>query len=124
MNKRLSTLTTLIVLLTLCGSMIETHAKVVGYWSFNNSEHIGEDSSPNQNHGELKDRNRAKWVWPGRVGGALQLDGGDGLEVPHDETLNLNDQLTLMCWVKFADHFDFGGRGRQQSLIWKPAPEP
>ena len=115
----------LIVLLILCGSTMETHAKVVGYWSFNNSEHIGEDSSPNHNHGELKDRDRAKWVWPGRVGGALQLDGGDELEVPHDESLNLKDQLTLMCWVKFADlnDFAFAQRGRQQSLIWKSAPE-
>ena len=124
MNKRLWILTTLIVLLILCGSTMETHAKVVGYWSFNNSEHIGEDSSPNRNHGELTDRNRAKWIWPGRVGGALQLDGGPGLEVPHDESLNLEDQLTLMCWVKFADlnDFAFAQRSRQQSLIWKSAP--
>ena len=124
MNKRLSTLTTLIILLILCGSTMETHAKVVGYWSFNNSEHIGKDSSPNHNHGELTDRNRAEWVWPGRVGGALQLDGGPGLEVPHDESLNLKDQLTLMCWVKFADlnDFSFGQRSQQQSLVWKSAP--
>ena len=79
-------------------------------------KHIGKDSSPNHNHGELTDRDRAKWVWPSRVGGALQLDGGPGLEVPHDESLNLKDQLTLMCWVKFADFYDFGfnRRGRQQ----------
>ena len=71
MNKRLSILTTLIVLLILCGSTIETHAKVVGYWSFDNSEHIGEDSSSNHNHGELKDRDRAKWVWPGASRGSV-----------------------------------------------------
>ena len=126
MNKRFSILTTFIALLILCGSTMATNAKVVGYWSFNNSEHIGEDLSPNHNHGELKDRDRAKWVWPGRVGGALQLDGGPGLEVPHDESLNLKDQLTLMCWVKFADLNDFAyaQRSRQQSLIWKSAPEP
>ena len=126
MNKRLSTLTTLIVWLILCGSTMETHAKVVGYWSFNhNQKHVGTDSSPNHNHGELKGRDTAKWVQDGKVGGALQLDGGDGLEVPHDESLNLKDQLTLMCWVKFADLNDFASaqRWRQQSLIWKSAPE-
>ncbi len=124
MNKRLSILTTLIVLLVLCGSTMETHAKVVGYWSFDDPEHIGKDSSHNNNHGELTDRNRAKWVWPSRVGGGLQLDGVSGLEVPHDESLNLNDQLTVMCWVKFADlnDFAFGQRSRQQSIIWKSAP--
>ena len=123
MNKRLSILTTLIVLLILCGLTMETHAEVVGYWSFNNSEHIGEDASPNHNHGELTDRNRAKWV-RSKAGGALQLDGGPGLEVPHDESLNLKDQLTLMCWVKFADIYDFARAQRswQQSLIWKSAP--
>lgn len=125
MNKRFSILITLIVLLILCGSTTETHAKVLGYWSFNNSEHIGEDLSPNHNHGELKDKDRAKWVWPGRVGGALQLDDGDGFEVPHDESLNLKDQLTLMCWVKFdnPNEFAFAQRTRRQSLIWKSAPE-
>ena len=131
-NGRFWMLTTLIVLLILCGSTMETHAKVVGYWSFNNSEHIGKDSSPNHNHGELKGRNTAKWVqgitrggFLGE-GGGLKLDGGSWLEVPHDESLNLKDQLTLMCWVKFADinNFSFAQRGQQQSLIWKSAPEP
>ena len=121
---RLLILTTLIALLVLCGSTMETHAEVVGYWSFDDPEHIGRDSSPNHNHGEVKDRDRAEWVWSGRVGGALQLDGGPGLEVPHDESLNLKDQLTLMCWVRFAHIYDFARspRGLQQSLIWKSAP--
>ena len=124
MNKCFSILTTLIVLLILCSSTMELNAEVVSYWSFNNKEHIGKDSSPNHNHGELKGRDTAKWVW-GKAGGALQLDGGSWLEVPPDESLNLKDQLTLMCWVKFADLYDFGftRRGRQQSLIWKPAPQ-
>ena len=124
MNKRLSTLTTLIALLILCGSAMDAHAEVVGYWSFDDPEQIGKDSSLNHNHGELKDRDRAKWVWSGRVGGALQLDSGSGLEVPHDESLNLRDQLTLMCWVKFAHIYGFARAQRswQQSLIWKSAP--
>ena len=122
-NKRFSILTTLIVLLILCGSTTETNAKVIGYWTFDNKEDIGEDSSPNHNHGRV--RWLARWTPWGKVGGALELDGSSWLEVPHDESLNLKDQLTLMCWVKFADLNDFAFQtSRQQRLIWKSAPEP
>ena len=122
MNKHFSILTTLIAVLILCGSTMATHAEVVGYWSFDNSEHIGEDASPNHNHGELKGRDTAKRV-RGKAGGGLQLDGGSWLEVPHNESLNLKDQLTLMCWVKFADLNDFASQGRSQGLIWKPTSD-
>ncbi len=109
--------------LVLCGSTMETNARVVGYWSFNNSEHIGKDSSPNHNHGELKGRNTAKSTRGGKVREGLELDAGSWLEVPHNESLNLKDQLTLMCWVKFADINDFAfGQRSQRNLIWKSAP--
>lgn len=97
-------------------------AKLLGYWSFNDKNKPGEDISPNRNDGEPK--GGAKWTEKGQVGGALLfVEPEDSyLEVPHDNSLNLKDQMTLMCWVKFTNPGDFEGLGREQSLIWKNAP--
>ena len=83
---------------------------------------LGRDSSPNRNDGEIKGVGSAEWIAKGKVGGGLNLNNA-WLEVPHDDSLNLKDQATLMCWVKFANPGDFAaGGGREQSLIWKYAP--
>jgi hypothetical protein len=52
------------------------------------------------------------------VGGGLKLDGASWLEVPHDDSLNVMTEVTLMCWVKFDAVGDF-----YQSLIWKNGPQ-
>jgi hypothetical protein len=97
-------------------------AKVRGYWAFNTKNDVGKDSSPNRNHGELKGEGSAEWIAKGKVGGGLNLNNG-WLEVPHNDSLNLKDQVTLMCWVKFSAPGDFApGGGREQSLIWKYGP--
>ena len=112
------------VLLTylFCCSLTETSAKLLGYWSFDDKNELGKDSSPNDNDGAPK--GGAKWTEKGKVGGALLLVEAEDsyLEVPHDNSLNLKDQMTLMCWVKFTNPGDFEGLGREQSLIWKNAP--
>ena len=106
----------------LCWSTINADAKVRGYWAFNTKNEVGKDSSPNRNDGELKGAGTAEWTAKGKVGGGLQLSNG-WLEVPHDDSLNLKDQVTLMCWVKFSAPGDFAeGGGREQSLIWKYGP--
>ena len=101
---------------------INTDAKVLGYWAFKNKNDIGKDSSPNRNHGELKGEGSAEWIAKGKVGGGIKFDGNSWLEVPHDNSLNAKDQITLMCWVKFGNAGDFTGDGREQSLIWKYGP--
>ena len=102
--------------------LIPADAKLLGYWSFDDKNKLGKDSSPNDNGGAPK--GGAKWTEKGKVGGALLLVEAEDsyLEVPHDNSLNLKDQMTLMCWVKFTNPGDFEGLGREQSLIWKNAP--
>ena len=112
----------ILLICLLCWSMMNADAKVRGYWAFNTKNEIGKDSSPNRNDGKLKGDGTAEWTAKGKVGGGLQLSNG-WLEVPHDDSLNLKDQVTLMCWVKFSSPGDFAeGGGREQSLIWKYGP--
>ena len=101
---------------------LNANAKVLGYWAFQSKNEIGKDSSPNRNHGELKGEGSAEWIAKGKVGGGIKFDGNSWLEVPHDNSLNVKDQITLMCWAKFGNPGDFTGDGREQSLIWKYGP--
>lgn len=107
------------VLICLLGSfLVEANAKLLGYWTFNVKANAHRDSSPNNNHGEFK--GGATWTPKGLVAGGVILDEGSDsyFEVPHDDSLNVKDQVTLMCWIKFtAPHF-----GRDQSLVFKNAP--
>ena len=102
--------------------LIHVDAKLLGYWSFDDKNKLGKDFSPNRNDGAPK--GGAKWMEKGKVGGALLLVEAEDsyLEVPHDNSLSVKDQMTLMCWVKFTNPGDFEGLGREQSLIWKNAP--
>ena len=93
-------------------------AKVLGYWTFDDQKNLGEDLSNFKNDGELK---AGAWTRQGKVGGALNLTGGGDqaphyFEVPHDNSLNVKDQVTLMCWVSFS------GPAEEQSLIYKNGP--
>ncbi len=112
----------ILLICLLCCSTMSADAKVRGYWAFNSKNELGEDSSPNRNDGEIKGDGSGEWIAKGKVGGGLNLNNA-WLEVPHDDSLNLKDQATLMCWVKFANPGDFAaGGGREQSLIWKYGP--
>ena len=107
------------VLIFLLGSfLIDVDAKLLGYWTFDVKANAHRDSSPNSNHGDFK--GGAGWTPKGKVaGGVILEEGADSyFEVPHDNSLNATDQVTLMCWVKFTRP-DFG---RDQSLVWKNAP--
>ncbi len=102
--------------------LIHADAKLLGYWPFDNKDQLGQDFSPNRNDGNPK--GGAKWTENGHVGGALLLVEPEDsyLEIPHHNSLNVTDQVTLMCWVKFTNLGDFEGLGREQSLIWKNGP--
>ena len=95
--------------------LIHADAKLLGYWSFDDRNKLGQDLSPNRNDGAPK--GGAKWAEKGKAGGALLLVEAEDsyLEVPHDNSLNLKNQMTLMCWVKFTNPGDFEGLGREQS---------
>lgn len=97
---------------------IYVDAKALGYWRFDDKNELGKDSSGFDNHGEPK--KAAAHDLKGQVGGALKLNGTSWLEVPHDDSLNAKDQITLMCWV----NFDGGalGESSEVSLIYKNGP--
>ena len=97
-------------------SLITVHAEVVGHWTFDSENQLGTDASSFGNDGEPKAN--ATWTSDGKVGGGLKLDGASWLEVPHDDSLNVTAEVTLMCWVKFDAVGDF-----YQSLIWKNGPK-
>ena len=110
------------IIYCLCFPVITVDAKALGYWAFNTKNELGEDSSPFGNDGEVKGAGSAEWIAKGKVGGGLKLSNG-WLEVPHDDSLNVKDQITLMCWVQFSGDGDpFGATGRDQSLVWKNGP--
>ena len=115
--------TGILLICLMCWLTMNVDAKVLGYWAFNSKKDLGKDSSPNRNNGELKGNGTPEWNAKGKVGGGIKFDGNSWLEVPHDDSLNLKDQVTLMCWVQFANPGDFApGGGREQSLIWKYGP--
>ena len=93
-------------------------AKALGYWTFDHKDKLGRDSSGLDNHGEAK--KAAAHDPKGLVGGALRLDGTSWLEVPHDDSLNAKDQITLMCWANFDANAL--GESSEVSLIYKNGP--
>jgi len=92
-----------------------SNAEVIGYWDFDDKNGLGNDSSGKANHGEPQVN--AQWTENGKFGSGLKLDGESWIEVPHNNNLNVKNQITLMCWVIFDEVGNF-----YQTLIWKNAP--
>ncbi len=71
---------------------------LVGWWKLD--EESGTfvlDSSGYDNHGAV--RGDPQWA-DGYDGGALKLDGdGDFAEIPHNDTLTVDSQVTVMAWI-------------------------
>ena len=107
-----------LLLYLLCYARMKADATVLGYWAFDDKKDLGKDSSRFDNHGESK--KEAVYTPKGKVGGGLQLDGTNWLEVPHHNSLNVKDQVTLMCWVNFEP--DGASQDQSASLIFKNGP--
>ena len=78
-------------------------AGLVAHWEFDEGSGVATvDSSGNGHDGTLQ--GDPQWV-AGMVGsGALSFDGSDGLvDVGHDESLSMMDELTITVWVKVSD---------------------
>lgn len=75
---------------------------IVALWSFDEGNgDTARDLSGNGNHGKLN--GDTKWV-NGKFGKALQFDGDmDYVEVLHNETLNIIEELSIVALVKFSD---------------------
>jgi len=78
-------------------------AGLVAHWEFDDGAGTNAvDSSGNGHDGTLQ--GDPQWV-DGMIGsGALSFDGSDGLvDVGHDESLSMTDDLTITVWVKVSD---------------------
>src|SRR4030042_4185257 len=71
---------------------------LVGWWRFNEgSGTTTADSSGLGNHGAF--RGNPQWV-AGKFSSALQFDGVDDfVEAPHNETLTVDNEVTVMAWI-------------------------
>jgi hypothetical protein len=74
-------------------------ADLVGWWRLDDgSGTTAIDSSGSGNDGTLT--GDPKWV-AGKVGGALEMDGGDFVDVPGVSEIN-PESITMMTWVNFS----------------------
>ena len=73
-------------------------AELVGWWKLDDgSGTTAFDSSGNGNDGTLE--GDPQWV-EGQLGGALEGDGtGDYIRVPHSDSLDISDAVTVAMWV-------------------------
>ncbi len=98
MSKKLIYLVSLIFLLGLALA-VGAQAEVVGWWRLDDGTGTTAiDSSPSGNDGTLV--GDPQWV-AGKVGGALECDGGDYVDVPGASEIN-PESITLMTWVNFS----------------------
>ncbi|MCP4263467.1 MAG: hypothetical protein GY774_39055 [Planctomycetes bacterium] len=75
------------------------NAELVGYWKFDEgSGNVAYDLSDYTNDGTIN--GAPKWV-SGKIGAALEFDGSDDyVDCGNDLSLNINDKITVMAWVK------------------------
>jgi len=93
----------LISFVLVLGLVSNVSAGLVAHWTFDDGAGItAVDSSGNGHDGTLQ--GDPQWV-AGMIGsGALSFDGSDGLvDVGHDESLSMTDELTITVWVKVSD---------------------
>lgn len=73
-------------------------ADVAGMWLFDNDDdEIAEDSSGNNNHGEFM--GKPEFV-DGVFGKALEFDGASHVVIPDSDTLDMEEEVTVMFWVR------------------------
>ncbi|HHT38089.1 MAG TPA: LamG domain-containing protein [Mollicutes bacterium] len=85
---------------------------------------IVKDYTPNDIHGSLNFSTTPRWISDGAIGGAYEFDGSnDFINCGNDESLNINDALTVTAWVKF-DSLDYTeSSGRLQGIAGKGHPD-
>jgi len=90
-------------------------ADLVGWWKLDDGSGTrAADSSGNANHGTLQ--GDPQWV-TGRIAGALQFDGVDDfVDVPHNENLTADNEVTVMAWINTPRHEGPNGEGWQGIL--------
>ena len=84
---------------------------LVGWWRLDDGTGTtATDSSGNGNNGEFV--GAPTWV-PGLIGQAVHFDGdNDWIEVPHNDILTVDNEVTVAAWV-LPEQLDDGGSGYQ-----------
>jgi hypothetical protein len=97
MGKKLICLISFVLILGLTPTNTAS-AELAGWWKLDEGSGItAYDSSGNGNDGTLQ--GDPQWV-EGQLGGALEGDGdGDYILVPHSDTLDISDAVTVAMWV-------------------------
>jgi len=94
MYKKLTVLASFVFVLSFA---VSTQADLAGYWKFDEGfGTIAHDSSGNGLDGTLN--GDPQWV-AGQVGGALEFDGDDSVEIPHNPLLSITDEITITAWT-------------------------
>ena len=94
MCRKLSYLFAFVLVLSIAGNV---SAELVGYWKFDEgSGTTAYDSSGNGLDGTLN--GDPQWV-TGQLGGALDFDGDDAVEIPHNSLLSITDEITISAWT-------------------------
>ncbi|MFT4637923.1 MAG: hypothetical protein ACI8T1_001238 [Verrucomicrobiales bacterium] len=78
----------------------------VGVWAFDGD---ASDGSGNGNDGELVDAEFSDDTPRGDGGKSLLLGGGSHVLVPHSESLNIIDAITIAAWVKPEGEIEWDG---------------
>ena len=82
------------------GSVQSVSADLVGYWKFDEGGGTtAHDSSGNGLDGTFN--GDPQWV-VGQMGGALEFDGDDSVEIPHDPLLSITNEITVAAWTYMA----------------------
>jgi len=95
-----------------------SEAKLVGYWSFDDANNLGKDSSGNNNNGTVK--NNATWSNNGKYGGCAHLNMADKahIVVPHSDSLNMTQALTIEAWINLDSVGSWMSFGTKGDITW------
>ena len=101
-----------ILVLGLAGSATsQTDPSLVGWWRLDDGAGaVASDSSGNGNDGDFV--GAPTWV-TGQISLAVHFDGdNDWLEVPHNDILTVDNEVTVAAWI-MPEQLDDGGTGYQ-----------
>ena len=115
------TMPLLVVTLAVAMAAGPAGAELVGHWRFNDGGGtVARDDSGYANDGTLE--GGPAWV-AGTLAGALEFDGVDDfVEVPHDNVLTVDQDVTVMAWINAERHTGPGGAGWQGILAKSNSP--
>jgi len=118
MKTFITSLTIIGIIMSLCaitGDAIQRD-QLVGYWKFDDKNNLGKDSSSYGNHGD--NAGDVDWDTNGKFGGALKIDGVGWIQVESSKSLEMTEQVSLVCWARFDKIVD-----KYQRPIFKNGPD-